>query len=243
LLISARGKQKTPYLDQPVPLMPFIFLNSSGEDEGVKITYEALRSDAMRDRLASARALNAAGTEIAFPGGVKNGVDCTYFITLGPAPSFSPSRIILRTSDGNELFTMDIAYQPIQCAAGVVQLPWQAQITSRGSGGKLMVVATFTVIEMEADAPIPGETFTIDYQTARRVVNVDRPPTPKLNVSPAPAKALATVQPAISPGIAVGRNAVAGSPLTLMLALLGVVAAILTMAAAYLRKMSGGNEP
>jgi hypothetical protein len=228
----------------------------------VKITFEELRGEATRERLAAARAISSDGYQLAFPAGLLGGLDCTYLVRLDAAPPHGPAKITLRTATGVDLATMDLTYKPVRCAAGVVYLPDQVTTTSRMSDNRLMLSATIRATVMEVDRPIPAETFTLDYQTARRVIDIDIPAAQRhksLATRPAvglstPATPTTTAPPTttgpansggntavMSPGIALGGDEGQRSPLRLILGLAGIGAAAAAGVLVYYKNFAAGR--
>jgi hypothetical protein len=255
LIVSKKFKQKTPYLSMPLPLVPFMFLNPTGPDDGVKITFDELRGEPTRARLARARPVGPGDSELSFPGGTYLNLDCTYLIELNAAPPHGPAKITLRTSTGVDVAVMELTYKPVTCAAGVVYLADQVTTTSRTTDNRLMLSATATATVLEADTPIPAETFTIDYQTARRVIDVDIPPAQRHAAATQPARsqtvtpqdaapsASDAAAPVISPGILPGSDEGQWTPARLLLSLAGIGAAAAALFLLLYRRFTAERGP
>jgi hypothetical protein len=251
LIVTKHPNQKTPYLALPVPLIPWAFLAPTGTSESVKTTLADVRSDATRARRSDAIPTNADGTEFQFHIGQKFGVDCTYFIEFHGVPSFAPSRLTLRTAAGINLAISDFTYQPVHCAAGTVYLPSVITCNTRNLLNRPEDTEIFTVTEIDADKPIPAEIFTIDYQTAKRVIDLDSPSSPLTLYNPAaPPTGIPTTLPAvaasptfISPGVSADPETESWPMQNVLIAALGICALLTGVAIAFYRKsLYGGGR-
>ena len=176
LMFSTEPRQKTPYIGEPIALLPMEFLNPAGANQGVRLSLDELRSDAVRKRLAATHYLNSDNSKADFPGGAMGDISYSYHLEFCGTPSYLPTAIRRVSSAGVELVTDEIQYQPVQCADGVVYLPRQAKITNRTTDNRIEAISTCTVTFVEADVAVPAETFTLDFQTAKHVINMDKRP-------------------------------------------------------------------
>ena len=174
LIISKKPKQKMPYIGEPIPLLPLGFLNPGGDDLGVRLSLDELRGDEIRGRLADTHFVGPDDRVAEFPGGTIEDTKTTYQIEFGASPNYLPTTIRRLSPDGVAIDTDEIEYQPTECTNGVIYLPSWARITNRTTDNRIYMVATFKVTMIEADIDIPPETFTIDFQTAKNVINTDR---------------------------------------------------------------------
>jgi hypothetical protein len=175
LIVSVRPSQKSSFIGEPMALLPLEFLNPGGDDLGVKLSLDDLRSDEVRGDLASAHFTRSDGAELEIPGGSIGDMATTYCLEFAGSLPYLPTTIRRMSPDGVELETDEIKYQPVECTDGVIYLPYWACLTDRTNDGRVISVATWSVTLMNADRPIPSETFTIDYQTAKRVIDIDHP--------------------------------------------------------------------
>jgi hypothetical protein len=175
LIVSTESKQKTPFLAEPIPLLPLEFLNPGGDDLGLKLTLDEVRQDKIRERCGEARFLDPDNSETVLPGGRIGDFDTTYHLEFGDSPSYLPKIIRRFSSAGVELDTDEIRYRQVQCTGGAIYLPCWARMTDRTTDNRIDSVTTCTVTLIETDIDIPPELFTIDFQTARSVINIDRP--------------------------------------------------------------------
>jgi hypothetical protein len=175
LVVSRKVEQKTPYIAEPIPLLPVAFLNPAGDDLGVKLSLTEVRSDQTLGRLPTAHFVVGNGGEVEFPGGAIGKTEFTYRIDFGTSPSYLPTKISRISSDGVELTTTELSYQPVQCASGTVYLPRWARMTNRTTDNRVFMVTTCTVTSIDADTIVAPETFTLNFQTAKTVLDMDRP--------------------------------------------------------------------
>jgi hypothetical protein len=175
LIVSVRPNRKISFIGEPMALLPLEFLNPGGDNLGVRLSLDDLRSDEVRGDLASAHFTRSDGSELEIPGGSIGDMATTYHLEFAGSLPYLPTTIRRMSPDGVELDTDEIKYQPVECTDGVVYLPYWTCLTDRTTDGRVISVATWTVTLMEADRPIPPETFTIDYQTAKRVIDIDHP--------------------------------------------------------------------
>jgi len=173
LLLSRHASQKTPYIGEPMPLLPLEYLNPPGNDLGVRLSLQELRGEKTRRRITSARYLTPDHTVAEFPGGLMGDTRYTYRIEFKGSPSFLPTTIRRVSSTGVELDTDEFRYRPVQCTAGTLYLPEWARLTDRTTDNRVALVSTWTAVLIQADVPIPTETFTIDFQMAKHVLNID----------------------------------------------------------------------
>jgi hypothetical protein len=173
LIFSRKARQNTPYLAEPVALLPVAFLNPAGDDVGVKLSLADLESDGVRSRLPKGHHVGTDGTEFEFPGGKIGPTDFTYRVDFGRSPSYLPTKIRRISSDGVELSTTELSYQAVSCAQGIVYLPRTAKLTNRTTDNRVIMVAAYSVSSIEADTAITPETFTLDFQTAKNVIDID----------------------------------------------------------------------
>jgi hypothetical protein len=174
LIISNKPRQKTPYIGEPIPLLPLGFLNPGGRDLGVRLSLDELRDEEIRNRLADAHWIGADRRVAEFPGGAIGGMNTTYHIEFGGSPNYLPTTIRRMSPDGVALDTDEIEYEPVECTNGVLYLPNWARVTIRTTDNQIYMVATSKVTLIEPDNYIPPETFTVDFQTAKNVINIDR---------------------------------------------------------------------
>jgi hypothetical protein len=174
LIFSQHPMQKTPYIGVPIPLLPLEFLNSGGNDLSVKLPLDVLCSDQTRSRLSEAHLVKPGDTEVQFPGGKIGDTDFCYRIDFDGSPSYLPSAIKTLSASGVELASDEFSYQPVHCASGTLYLPQRVKMTDRTTDNRVFVVANFTVNLIEADVQIPPETFVVDFQSAKSVINLDR---------------------------------------------------------------------
>jgi hypothetical protein len=175
LFFSKRPQQITTYIGEPIALLPLEFLNPTGEQTGEKLSLGELVSRDFSEQVSAAHFLNMDRHQIELPGGDWGTLDYNYRIAFnGPQP-FLPTTIKRITSDGIELTTDEISYRPVNCKAGVIYLPSTAKLTTRTTDNRTGFVETCTVSLIETDAPISPETFTLDFQTAKTVIDHDRP--------------------------------------------------------------------
>jgi hypothetical protein len=173
LLVSARPNQKSTFIGEPMPLLPLEFLNPGGDNLGVKLSLDDLRCDDVRGDLASAHFTRSDGSELEIPGGSIGDMATTYRLEFAGSLPYLPTKLKRMSPDGVELATDEIKYQPVECTDGVVYLPYWTRLTDRTADGRIISVSTWTVSLMEADRPIPAETFTIDPQVAKLVLDMD----------------------------------------------------------------------
>src|ERR1700690_190636 len=69
LILSTQAKQNTPYLAEPIPLLPLVFLNPGNNDLGVKLSLADLCSRETLGRLPKAHFVGSTDSEVEFPGG------------------------------------------------------------------------------------------------------------------------------------------------------------------------------
>jgi len=182
LLISKNARRNTPSMSLLPLLRPFQFLfTDGGINRAVMLTWADASSEQTRARFAAARKIpskKAGVLEAVYPGGKDyRGIDYVYHIEFGGTPAFMPSKIREVSSAGVDLLTAEITYRPIQCAAGQAYLPHSIHLTVRDPDNSELYVQTVTVTSIEVDKPIPPETFTVDFQTVRSVIDLDYVPT------------------------------------------------------------------
>ena len=175
LVVSDQPKQKAPFIGEPMALLPLEFLNPGGDDLGVKLSLDDLRTVQVHRSLESAPFARSINSDLTIPGGTIGDMDTTYRLEFSGSPSYLPTTLRRMSPIGIELDTDEIHYEPVECAGGVIYLPCWARLTDRTINGQVDSVATWTVTAMEADVPIPAETFTIDFQTAKRVIDINNP--------------------------------------------------------------------
>jgi hypothetical protein len=176
LIVSKKSKQGTPFIGEPIPLLPLEFLNPGGNDLGVKLSLMELCGDNVRSHCAEAHFAQSDLPKAIIPGGTVGDLDTIYRLEFGGSPSYLPTTIRRISSDGVELDTDEIKYRAVQCSAGVVYLPCWVRMTDRTTDNRVDSVTISTVTLMEADTAIPPETFTNDYQTVKRIIDIDRAP-------------------------------------------------------------------
>jgi hypothetical protein len=175
LIVSAKSQQRTPYLGEPIILLPVEFLNPGGDDLGVKLSLDDLHSDEIRSHLREARITHSDPVELTIPGDRVGGFDIKYLLDYGGSPSYLPTTIHRISSGGVELDTDEIRYRPVHSGSADVYLPEWVQMTDRSTDNRVDSITTCTVTLIEVGVTIPPETFTIDYQTAKRVIDIDHP--------------------------------------------------------------------
>jgi hypothetical protein len=173
LMFSRRPAQKTPFIGEPLALLPLEFLNPSGNRLAEKLPLQELLSAETRARVSQAKFLNSDNTVAYFPGGKMGDTDFSYRIEFGGAPSYLPTVIRRISASGVELDTDEIRYGAVQCATGVIYLPDWARLIDRTTDNHVDVVSTWTASEIKADVSIPTEIFTLDFQMAKHVLNMD----------------------------------------------------------------------
>jgi hypothetical protein len=161
-----------------VPLLrPFQFLFPlGGSHRAEKLNWSDACSDETLKRLSQAHVVAdlPGRVEAVFPGGLdQNGVAYTYHIEFAGVPEFLPTKITAITSAGVAIANTEITYKAIQCNTRFAYLPTWVQITARRPDNKLIFIQTCQLLSIEADKPIPPETFTIDFQKARTMRNMD----------------------------------------------------------------------
>jgi len=181
LLFSSRSNQKTPYIAEPLPLLPLAFLNPAGDRLGQKLSLHELLGARIRRELANANVVGSGGSLCDFPGGRMGDVGFKYRIAFEGSPAYLPTIISRVSSAGIELERDEIRYQPVQCAAGIFYLPKRARLTDRTTDGRIDVISTWTATSIEADISIAPETFTMDFQMAKHVLNIDAIGLPKVS--------------------------------------------------------------
>jgi hypothetical protein len=92
LIISRRAKQKTPYIAEPIPLLPVSFLNPSGDDLGIKLSLAELRTASAQGRLPKAHFVGPDHSEIELPGGTIGPTEFVFRIQFGGEPNYLPRK-------------------------------------------------------------------------------------------------------------------------------------------------------
>ena len=174
LIVSAKPRQKVPFIGEPIPLLPLEFLNPGGAELGVRLSLDELRGVETRSRLAEAHFETPDQTVAEFPGGAIGDTDTIYRMQFGGSTPYLPTLIKRLSSDGVAIDTDELEYEPVECTNGVIYLPSSGRISIRTMDNRPYMVMTFKAAVMEADIAIPPETFTVDFQRAKHVIDIDR---------------------------------------------------------------------
>jgi hypothetical protein len=155
-------------------------------------------------------------TQILLPGGAIGATEFTIRIDFADSTSFLPVKIRRISTEGVELSTTELAYEPVQCGGGVVYLPRWARLTNRTADNRVFMIGTCTVTSMGADQDIEHNTFTMDFTKASNVVPMDdpQPPAVKSVNSDSPLSAdlnSAPALPAVTP-VAITTTVLAPAP-------------------------------
>jgi hypothetical protein len=172
LFISKNPDQIAPYLGDNPLLFPFVFI------------YPAVRGSLWRwadvcaaptlDRIKSLQLNTLADGQTGVRGTDEFGAPCTYVFEFGASPANLPTRIRAISAGGSVRLDEQITYGPIQSAGGTVYVAMSSKgVVYDPDTKKPVATGMYETTLLEAGAPIPAETFTVDYQKARNVVDLD----------------------------------------------------------------------
>jgi hypothetical protein len=161
------------FVGEPPPLLPFTFLSGGADDNYLRVSLDSLLSDTTLKRLAAIHVVGGDPTEAESPGGKLFGFDSTYRIRFGGKPSYLPTSISRVLSNGVTVGETDIAYQPVECGNSEIYLPQSVTMTSHDEKNEEGPSENLTVTSLELDKSIPREIFTMDYQRARTIIDMD----------------------------------------------------------------------
>ena len=238
LVFSRHLGLKTLFVGEPMPLLPLEFFDPAGKNLGVRLSLAQLLSARTLSRLKLARFISSDHTVVEFPGGMMGDTPFDFHIEFKGSLSFLPTVIRRISASGVELDTNEIHYRPVQCSRGVLYLPDQVKMIDRTTDNRTVLISTWTAKYLEADVPIPTETFTVDFQMAKHVLDLDRKQQPGSMVGSRASNGQAT-RTASSVSVVDGAPGVA-TIASLAPFLVGLF--LLTVGVAILRRSTSSNE-
>jgi hypothetical protein len=175
LFISKNPRQIAPYIATNPLLFPFVYTFPA--EPGRLVLWSDICSAATLEQIRKLAVVDVPGGGSGFKGLDDFKSPCFYTFEFGPTPDFMPTRIRAISPGGNLLLDEETSYAQVHCDNGLIYLPQSSKQTAYNPGTKApLATADFEIKVIEADIPIPAETFTMDFQKARNVVDLDRRP-------------------------------------------------------------------
>jgi hypothetical protein len=198
LFTSESPRHPVPVSGIPL-LQPFTFVQHYGADAGALVTWNEIASDATLKLISAGKPISANEWEIA--GKDQFGNDCIYQLKSEGRADNLPTSLNAVTAGSGATSHDEFTYQSVPCGGTTIWVPKTIKTIFTDTKQQFVATSSCDITLVEAGAPIPPEEFTMDFQRARMVVDLDRPAATASGSAapasaPSPVPSIISVQPA-----------------------------------------------